>query len=82
MQSENVKDSSIKRHLAKTITWRIVATMTTVVLAWIVSGDPWVGLTVGGWEFFIKMGLYYMHERVWYRFNFGLDKRKEQKHGD
>ena len=41
-------EGSKKRHLAKTITWRITATLTTMIIAWIVSGDPMTGLTVGG----------------------------------
>ena len=67
-----MKGISKKRHIAKTITWRIIATGTTVILAWLISGDAMIGLQVGGWEFFIKMILYYFHERAWYKFNFGL----------
>ena len=59
---------SWKRHAAKTMTWRVVATTTTVIIAWSVTGDWRVGLEVGGIEFFVKMLLYYLHERVWYRF--------------
>ena len=70
-----MKDSSQKRHLAKTFTWRLIATGTTIILAWIISGDPMIGLQVGGWEFFIKMLLYYMHERAWYKINFGVASR-------
>jgi len=70
-----MKDISKKRHIAKTITWRLLATATTIVLAWIISGDPMIGLKVGGWEFFIKMLLYYLHERVWFKLNFGLVSR-------
>ena len=58
---------SWKRHAAKTMTWRIVATSTTVIIAWNVTGDWRVGLGVGGIEFPTKMLLYYLHERVWYR---------------
>lgn len=76
------KDPSRIRHIAKTITWRILATMTTVILAWIISGDPWIGLTVGSWEFFIKMILYYVHERIWYKANLGLDKGKRRSVGN
>lgn len=76
-----MKDSSRIRHIAKTITWRILATLTTIILAWVISGDPWIGLSVGGYEFFIKMALYYLHERMWYKANLGLDKenRTSQK---
>lgn len=74
-----MKNISKKRHVAKTITWRLIATVTTVILAWLISGDPMIGLKVGGWEFFIKMALYYFHERAWYRIDFGLAKRINKK---
>ena len=66
-----------KRHIAKTLTWRITATLTTMIIAWVVSGDPMTGLTVGGIEFFIKMPVYYLHERAWYKSNFGIDGRNK-----
>ena len=52
-------EESKKRHIAKTLTWRVTATFTTMIIAWVVSGDPMTGLTVGGIEFFIKMPVYY-----------------------
>ncbi|MAP02146.1 MAG: hypothetical protein CMD01_04935 [Flavobacteriales bacterium] len=70
---------SKKRHVAKTITWRILATLTTTIIAWIISGDPKTGFAVGGIEFFVKMPVYYFHERLWYRSNFGLKDRKSEK---
>lgn len=66
-----------KRHIAKTLTWRITATTTTTLIAWFVSGDITAGLAVGGIEFFLKMPIYYFHERVWYKSNFGIDKKLE-----
>lgn len=59
---------SRKRHMMKTLTWRVVATTTTVLIAWAVTGDWRVGLGVGGIEFPAKMFLYYLHERFWYNF--------------
>tara|TARA_B110000196_G_C20788302_1_gene494382 strand:- start:236 stop:457 length:222 start_codon:yes stop_codon:yes gene_type:complete len=67
-----------KRHLAKTLTWRVLATLTTMIIAWMVSGDPFTGVVVGGIEFFIKMPVYYIHERIWYKSNFGLTKRESE----
>ncbi|HIA92192.1 TPA: DUF2061 domain-containing protein [Candidatus Saccharibacteria bacterium] len=49
----------------KTISWRIVASLTTFTIAWIVTGELSTGLTVGGIEFFAKMILYYFHELAW-----------------
>jgi len=70
---------SRKRHIAKTITWRIVGTIDTMFLAWIISGDPLIGLKVGLTEVVTKMLLYYFHERFWYRINYGLPQRKSNK---
>jgi uncharacterized membrane protein len=74
----SLKNPSVKRHFAKTITWRIVGTVDTMILGWIISGDPMIGAKIGGLEVITKMGLYFAHERVWYKFDFGLDKRKKK----
>lgn len=67
------------RHLAKTITWRVVGTIDTMILAWVISGDITTGFKIGAAEVVTKMILYYLHERTWYKINFGLDRRKERK---
>ena len=72
-----MKDSSYKRHLAKTITWRIVGTIDTIVLSCIISGNPFTGLKIGFSEVITKMLLYYLHERTWYKINYGLDERRK-----
>ena len=59
---------SRKRHAIKAVTWRMVATSATVVIAWWVTGDLNVGIEVGAVEFFAKLLLYYLHERFWYKF--------------
>lgn len=56
------------RHVLKTITWRIVGTIDTIVLSWIITGDFKLGLKIGGVEVITKMILYYLHERVWYKY--------------
>lgn len=70
---------SRKRHIIKTITWRFLGTLDTIVLSWIISGDPFTGLKIGFAEVITKMLLYYFHERTWYKINYGLDKRKRAK---
>jgi len=72
---EGNSSMSKKRHLAKTFTWRIIGTIDTTLLAWIIAGDPMIGLKVGGIEVVTKMVLYYLHERLWYKFDFGVDKK-------
>jgi uncharacterized membrane protein len=62
------------RHLLKTVTWRIIGTLDTMIVAWVISGDPLLGLSIGGVEVFSKMILYYCHERIWYKSKFGIKK--------
>lgn len=66
-------DASHKRHIAKTITWRLVGTLDTIILSWIISGDPFIGLQIGVYEVVTKMILYYLHERAWYKVNLTKD---------
>jgi uncharacterized membrane protein len=68
---------SHKRHIAKTITWRIVGTIDTVVLAWFITGNPLTGFKIGGIELVSKMLLYYIHERVWYKSKFGIKSKTD-----
>lgn len=66
---------SYKRHIAKTISWRIIGTLDTMILSWIITGSWKLGLTIGGVEVVTKMVLYFLHERVWYKYSkFGLKK--------
>ncbi len=60
------------RHIAKTFTWRGIGTLDTMLLAWLISGNPISGLQIGLSELLTKMILYYLHERVWYRLDYGL----------
>jgi len=72
-------DDSRKRHIIKTVTWRVLGTLDTITLSWIISGDPFTGLKIGFAEVITKMMLYYFHERTWYKINYGLDKRNRAK---
>jgi uncharacterized membrane protein len=72
------RDPSVKRHLAKTITWRIVGTIDTMILGWLISGNPVIGLKIGGLEVGTKMILYFIHERTWFKINYGLPNRKSR----
>ncbi len=64
------------RSIVKTISWRILATLTTIALVYIFIGDVSVALSVGGIEVILKMLIYFLHERGWDKIKFG---RKEIK---
>ena len=71
MEKTNV---SVKRHILKTITWRVIGTIDTMILGWLISGDPMVGITIGSFEVVTKMVLYFLHERMWYKIDFGVNR--------
>lgn len=56
---------SISRSIAKSFTWRITATLTTIVISYFVIGEISLALMIGGLEFFTKMFIYFLHERLW-----------------
>ena len=62
------------RSLLKTLSWRIVGTIDTMFLGWLITGSPLVGLKIGALELVTKFGLYYLHERVWLRCKLGTKK--------
>lgn len=62
--------NSHHRHIAKTITWRIIGTLDTIILGWFFTGKWDVALSIGGFELITKMILYYLHERIWFRIHF------------
>lgn len=68
-----------KRHLLKTFSWRAIGTFDTILLGWLITGNPLTGLKIGAAEVFSKMLLYFGHEKLWYKINFGLDKRNKAK---
>jgi uncharacterized membrane protein len=74
-----LKNPSVKRHLAKTITWRIVGTIDTMLIGWFITGNPMTGVKIGGVEVFTKMVLYFAHERIWFKVNYGLPHRNSKE---
>ena len=70
---------SRKRHVAKAISWRILGTIDTMLIGWVITGDPMVGVSIGTLEIFTKLFLYYGHERAWYRFSkFGVNQKNDK----
>ena len=73
--SDVQKESNV-RSLLKAVSWRIIATITTIFIAWLVYGDIGPALAIGGIEFFAKFFVYYAHERLWQVVPRGTFRRK------
>jgi uncharacterized membrane protein len=65
-----------KRHLAKAISYRILGTATTMITGWYITGDVMSGVKIGVIETFVKIAIFYAHERAWLKFEYGLKKEK------
>lgn len=57
--------SKHKRAILKAISWRLIGTLSTIILFYIMTGDMSIGLSFGGIDVTIKFILYYLHERLW-----------------
>ena len=64
-------EEKIKRSLAKTISWRIIGTLDTVLISWLITGTMALALSIGAIELVSKMILYFFHERVWNTIKWG-----------
>jgi len=66
---------SPKRHLAKTISYRILSTSIGFMTMWLVTGSITVGAAFGIIELVWKPIQYYIHERIWYQYiKYGVNK--------
>ncbi|MCK5402376.1 MAG: DUF2061 domain-containing protein [Flavobacteriaceae bacterium] len=61
----------LKRSLVKTISWRIVGTLDTVLISWLITGTLALAFSIGAIELLSKMVLYFYHERVWNNIKWG-----------
>jgi len=70
-----MSDVSPKRHLAKAVTWRVIASTTTALIAVVFGLPPKAVGAVFVADLIIKFVMYYVHERVWYKhIKFGVNK--------
>jgi uncharacterized membrane protein len=58
----------LKRHLLKTITYRILGTITTVVTAYLLGASLTVSSLLGVGELLLKPIIYFLHERIWFKY--------------
>jgi uncharacterized membrane protein len=65
----------VKRHIAKTISYRILSSLFGFFIMWYLTGDILIGGAFSIVEILIKPIIYFAHERIWYRYiNYGLKK--------
>ncbi|MBX9726761.1 MAG: DUF2061 domain-containing protein [Rickettsiales bacterium] len=60
-----------RRSLAKAVSWRVLGSIDTFLISWLVTGHPVIAATISAIEVFTKIFLFYGHERVWGRIRWG-----------
>ena len=63
-----------QRSIVKGITWRVIATTTTVVIVYIFFGRLDLAIVTGVVESVLKVGLYWAHERGWHKIRWGKER--------
>ena len=65
------------RSLFKAVSYRVLGSAATALIVFVLSGKPLLSLGTGALDMVSKIGLYYLHERVWERIAFGRPKPPE-----
>ena len=65
------------RSIAKAITWRLGGTVVTFIVAWIITRELSLAAGIGLLDTVVKIGAFYVHERIWNKVSFGKLKRPE-----
>ncbi len=77
----HVHGETNRRSMVKALTWRVIASLDTTVIAYFVTGgDIKKAVAIGGFEILTKLGIYYFHERAWNKIKWG--KRIEDLPGE
>ncbi|MUP44372.1 DUF2061 domain-containing protein [Gramella sp. BOM4] len=61
------------RSILKTISWRVVGTIDTIIISWVLTGQIETALAIGSVELVTKMILYFGHERIWNLIPYGKE---------
>ena len=72
--SDVIRESHL-RSLAKALSWRLLGTLSTAMVAYFVTGELETAAIIGGVEFVLKFFIYYAHERLWVWLSWRTSKR-------
>lgn len=64
-------DESYYRSMVKSLSWRVLGTLDTIIISWVISGNISVAFSIGSVELITKTVFYYFHERIWNKIKWG-----------
>lgn len=70
------------RSITKAISWRFFATMATIVIVYLATGNLTMSFTIGLIEVFSKLALYYLHERAWVKVKWGKEEKSDSSEAE
>lgn len=59
------------RSIVKAVSWRVLGTVDTILISWLISGEIAIAFSIGTFELLTKTFLYYFHERIWNTIRWG-----------
>ncbi|WP_242130637.1 DUF2061 domain-containing protein [Aestuariivivens marinum] len=71
LECNKQSSEKVKRSLVKTISWRVIGTLDTLILSWLIVGEVKTAAAIASVEFVSKMVLYFFHERAWNNIKWG-----------
>jgi uncharacterized membrane protein len=66
---------SHSRSIAKAVSYRILGSATTGLIVYVVTGKGSLSIGVGAADIVLKIGVYFIHERIWDRINYGRETK-------
>ena len=69
-KSDKISENPI-RSFVKSVSWRVIGTIDTVLISWLITGELALAFSIGSIELVTKMVLYFFHERIWNKIKWG-----------
>ena len=70
-KTRSASSEQLSRSIMKSVSWRIIGTVDTIAIAWLITGTLKFALSIGFVELVTKMVLYIVHERLWNKISWG-----------
>lgn len=69
--SEDKASEKPLRSIVKSLSWRTVGTIDTILISWIITEKLTLAVSIGSVELVTKVVLYFLHERAWNQIKWG-----------
>lgn len=76
MSTQTYSNEKAYRSVIKAISWRVIGTLDTILISYLIVGNFKFAISIGGVELFTKMFLYFLHERLWNKIKLGKVDQK------